>query len=179
MSSVTFNFPSITLNSPAVPSGDGVSGKINVDLVLAAMGFSAGTGIGQINRAFRKTYTLTGTGGGTPDEVIDLFDFGGPTVEDALGRPYELDYVKGIVVQVKSTEPTAKVTLGAEGSAAAWQGINGSDTVKIADVEAGTPFIWFSRAGKAVTDSTDHLLKIANQHASASVTVDVLILGSQ
>ncbi|PTX92097.1 hypothetical protein DB346_24425 [Verrucomicrobia bacterium LW23] len=173
MSSVSFNFPGITLGSPAVPSGDGVSGKINVDLALATFGFSAGDGVGQINRTFRKTYSLTGTA----SEVIDLFDFGG--VEDALGRTYELALVKGVVVQVRSTEPTATIVLGAEGSAATWQGINGSDTVKIADVQAGVPYLWFNRSGKAVTASSDHLLKIAGTHASAVVNVDVLILGSQ
>ncbi|PTY02739.1 hypothetical protein DB346_08160 [Verrucomicrobia bacterium LW23] len=119
---------------------------------------------------------------GAASEIINLFDFsdGGPDpVEDVLGRPFALTKVKGLIVQVTSATASASVELGGEGSSAAWKGINGSGTVKIADVEAGTPYLWFNRTGKDVTDATDHLLKLLNSHPSASVTVAIFVLGSQ
>lgn len=118
---------------------------------------------------------------GATSENIDVFDFGTIDIgtgsgEDPLGNPITLAEIVAILIENKSTS-TGNLTVGGEGSAAAWQSMFGaSDTATLGPFKPGGGCLIWTGADPAfaVADSTNHLLKIAS---SDTLTYDIYIIG--
>lgn len=155
--------------------GDLKSGSIETALARVTKTLADGSGLNQANRLFADSGSLAGAANAT----FDLFDFNG--AKDGQGNTFALTKIKAIVVRNKATDAGAILRVGGEGTTAAFMSVNGSDTVHIADVAPGGELVLVapSAAGYAVADSTNHLLKLANQSGSVALAFDIVILGAQ
>lgn len=131
--------------------------------------FAAGSGSGQVNKAFRDNRTLAGGA----NEELDLA--GGLT--DAFGAT--LTFTKIKVLAIRNNADSALSVGGAAANGfSAWAG-DPTDIVKLAAAGAdGSPFALLicDPAGVAVTAGTGDLLKIALA-AGTGGTYDIIILG--
>jgi hypothetical protein len=149
----------LDLNSPA--------SQLDYDKVF---NLATGTGAGQADRVWHDQRTLAAS----TSEDLDLAG----ALEDALGSPFVLARVKGLLVFAAEANVN-NVVVGAA-SATAWAallGATGTLTVRPGALVAAF-------AGKAdatgyvcASGSTD-LLKIANGGAGTSVTYDIVIVGA-
>ena len=154
-------------------------GTVAVNLAKAvSLAFTEGTTTGKADKIWSSTArTLTGS----TSENIDLYDFGGIDIgtgsgEDALGNPLTLADIVAVIIENNPTS-TGNLTIGGEGSAAAWNSIfNASDTAEVGPLPPGGVFLIAARADPAfaVADTSNHLLKIAS---SANLTYDIYIVG--
>lgn len=156
-------------------SGDLKSGSVTTALERKTTTLQDGAGLNQANRLFADSDSIAASSAAT----IDLFDFSG--AKDAQGNNYALSKVKAIGIRNKATDSGAILRVGAEGTGATFNSVNGSDTVHIADVAPGGELILVapSAAGYAVADSTNHLLKLANQSSSVALAYDIVVIGAQ
>jgi len=156
-------------------AGDLRSGSINTTLAKQTRTLADGSGLNQANRLFADTATLAAEASAS----LDLFDFSG--AKDAQGQSFALTKVKAIILRNKASDATAILRVGGEGSTAAFMAVNGSDTIHIADIGPGGEMALLapSGAGYAVADTSNHLLKIANQSTTASAEYDIVVVGAQ
>lgn len=156
-------------------AGDLRSGLIKTDLAKLVRTLQDGSGLNQANRLYADSINLAASA----SVSVDLFDFSG--AKDAQGQSFSLTKVKGIVIRNKTVESTAILRVGGEGSTAAFMAVNGSDTVHIADVAPGGELVLLapSAAGYAVADTTNHLLKLANQSGTVALDLDIVVFGGQ
>lgn len=118
---------------------------------------------------------------GASSESIDVYDLGTIDIgtgsgKDALGNSITFAEIVAVLIENNSSS-TGNMTIGGEGSAAAWQTPFGaSDGASVGPIPPGGFFMFGSTADPAfaVTDSSDHLLKIAS---SATLTYDIYIIG--
>ena len=139
------------------PVSDLTTGKITLSLPRLISTLENGTGVNQVNRAFADAGSLAGSA----SVSLDLFDFAGAL--DLIGRAFALSKIRVLVIRNTSDPVTAAASIlrvGGEGTGAAWNAVNGSDTVPIADVHPGGELILEAptAAGYAVADATNHLL---------------------
>lgn len=141
-------------------------------LVLALAELTDGTGANQANTIWHDQRTLpTATA-----ETIDVYDFGGGT-PSTLGTAIANAKVKLLLIQ--NTHASDSLTIGGEGSAAAWNSPFGaSDTATMTLPAGGTLLLVApSAAGYTVADVSNHLLKINNPGAN-SVTYKIVVIGA-
>ncbi len=118
---------------------------------------------------------------GATSETIDVFDFGAIDIgtgagEGPLGNAITLAEIVAVIIENNSTS-TGNLTIGGDGTAAAWNSIfNASDTAELGPLPPGGFFIIGAGADPAfaVADTSNHLLKMAS---SATLTYDILIIG--
>ena len=140
-----------------------------VNQLLQLCSLTSGTGANKCDSIFHDQRTLTSSA----TETHDLFDFGG--ARDALGNTFANLAIKALVVQVVSGNA---LTVGAEGTAAAWNSLTGSDTVGVSVPALGALVaIAPGAAGYAVADTSNHLLKITNT-ASGSTVYNIIVIGA-
>lgn len=157
--------------SPALSSQVAQGGTITPATSLAN-----GTSADQADRIIHDpARSLTGAS----SETIDLHDFAGFDIGagaalDALGQAAGFAEIVAILIE-NSIDSLGNLTIGGEGSTAAWQGpFNASDTNAIGPIPPGGILMLFNRADPAwtVTDVTSHLLKIASSNdATYSLTI--------
>lgn len=155
------------------------SGTARVDQVIdAIVAFTTGTAAGQADRIW---VDIDRALSGATSENIDLYDLasldiGAGAGKDGLGQAVALAEICGILVLNQSTS-TGNITLGGEGSGAAWNSLfSGSDSFTLGPITPGNFFEATNSAKPAwaVADTTNHLLKIAS---SADLTYSIVILG--
>ncbi len=131
-----------------------------------------GTGIDQSQIVFSDNRTLANA----TSENLDLFDFVGAL--DSLGRTYAQLKIVAILIVNKSIIAGDNLKVGGEGSAAAWNSLfDASDTAKAIVGPGGCLFAFNpSVAAFAVTDASNHLLKIDNPGAN-SINYDIMVIG--
>lgn len=139
-----------------------------------AANLTSGTGKDKADTIWHDRRTLAAAA----TENIDVYDFGGGA-QDALGQSIANATVKVLYIKNRSATAGEKLTIGGEGSAAAWNSLfNGSDT---ATTQIGPDSTLIrvepSAAGLAVTDVSNHLLKIANA-GIASIDYDIVVIGA-
>lgn len=117
------------------------------------------------------------------NESIDVYDFasldiGAGSGEDPLGGALALAEIVAIMIVNRSTS-AGKLLIGGEGTAAAWNSLfNASDSSVLGPIGPGG-FVLIvdpNATSFAVADSSNHLLKIAENNTGA-VTYDIAILG--
>lgn len=141
-------------------------------LALTLADLANGTGANQVNTLWHDQRTLaTATA-----ENIDMFDFGGGT-PSPLGTAIANASVKVLLIQ--NTHATDALTIGGEGSGAAWNSPFGASDTATVSLPAGGTLLLIAptAAGFAVADTTNHLLKINNPGAN-SVTYKIVALGA-
>lgn len=155
--------------------GDLRSGSIKTLLARKSRILLDGTGLNQANRIFADEASLATQG----TSNYDLYDFAGAV--DARGNLFALSKIRGLFIRNNAADATAILRVGGEGSTAAWMAVNGSDTVRIADIAPGgeLALIAPSLAGYAVADVTNHLLKLENLSSTFALALDIVVLGSQ
>lgn len=117
---------------------------------------------------------------GATSENIDLYDLasidiGAGAGKDFFGGAWASVEIVGIFI-FNDASSTGNLTVGAEGSGAAWNSAFGaSDTASCGPIGPGGFFGIYrpDNPAFAVADSTNHLLKIAS---SASLTYDIWII---
>lgn len=117
---------------------------------------------------------------GATSESLDLYDLGSVNIgggagKDVFGGAWATVEVVGLYVENESSS-TGNLTLGAEGSSAAWNSLfNGDDEAAIGPIKPGGVILIYmpSDPAFAVADSSNHLLKIAS---SATLTYNIAIL---
>ena len=138
--------------------------------------FTSGTSANQATREWEDDRTLT-TGA---TENIDLFDFGtldigGGAGLDSLGQALALTGIKGLLIQ-NSASSGGNLLIGGEGSAGAWNTLfNGVDT-SVIKLPAGASIMVSipTASGLAVADTSNHLLKMANDSGGCTYTVHLI-----
>jgi hypothetical protein len=165
---------STQLSVVLTPSTDLSTGDITVQLPRQNTVLADGAGLSQASRVFADTGSMAASSTIT----LDLFDFSGAT--DALGQVFTNSKVKALHIRNRATDATAILRIGGEGTGAAWMSVNGSDTVKIADIAPGGELVLSapSAAGYDVTDATNHLLKLANVSSTAALPYDIIIVSA-
>lgn len=156
-------------------SGGSVSALVELILTLST---TDGTTTGKADKIWAsKARSLSGA----TSENIDVYDFGVIDIgtgagEDALGNSQTLTEIVAMLIENKSTS-TGNLTIGGEGSAAAWQTPFGaSDTATFGPFPPGGFMLFAAGADPAfaVADSSNHLLKITS---SDTLTYDIYIIG--
>lgn len=168
--SIDGNFTNTLTNS-----GGTVAVNIAKSIVLS---ITDGTTTGKADKIWNSTARSLS---GANSESIDVYDFGAIDIgtgvgEDALGNPLTLADIVALIIENNSSS-TGNLTIGGEGSAAAWNSIfNTSDTAEIGPLPPGGFFIIGSGNDPAfaVADSSNHLLKLTS---SATLTYDIVIIG--
>lgn len=163
-----------SLLGAATPVGELRSGTISTGFDRRTVILTDGSGLDQANRVYGDAGSLSATA----SVNYDLYDFGGAT--DTEGNTYALSKIRAIGVRNNATEADSILRVGGEGSGAAFNSINGSDAVHIADIPPGGELMIVgpSAAGFAVADSTNHLLSLTNQNAAAALAYDIVVVGS-
>lgn len=117
---------------------------------------------------------------GATSETLDLYDFGSVNIGagaglDPLGGALALAEIVGILVY-NNTTSTGTITLGADGTTAAWNSWCNADDDAAVTIKPGGIFLLTSPTdpGFAVADTSNHLLKVAS---SASLTYDIYLFG--
>lgn len=117
------------------------------------------------------------------DETIDLFDFGSLDIGagaglDPVGQAITLESVVALIVRNNSSS-TGTLTVGAEGTGAAWNSPFAGDDEAALTLPPGATACLVSpgATGWAVADSTNHLLKIAA--SGGAVNYDIIVIGRQ
>lgn len=134
-----------------------------------------------INKADRVWASPARTLTGATSETLDLYDMGSVDIgagagNDAVGAAWLLAELVGLII-INSTDSAGDLTIGAEGSGAAFNSIfGGSDTASIGPIPPGGALELINPANPAwlVADTTNHLLKIAS---SDDVIFSVGLLG--
>jgi len=142
-------------------------------LALTLGNLTNGVGANQANTIWHDTRTLLTTA----SESLDLYDIGGATTP--LGTAIANAAIKFLYIRNKSSTSADVLTIGGEGTGAAWNTLfNGSDDNKIT-LRGGGYLILAdpSATGYAVADSTNHLLKIENPGGN-SVSYDIVVIGA-
>jgi hypothetical protein len=161
-----------------------VSGSV---VVSADQGFTftpltalaTGTAANQADRIWQSRGRALADG---TNEDLDIYDFAGLDIgagagEDAVGQPMILAEVVALMI-VNTSTTAATITIGGEGSTAAWNSpFGGSDTNTIGPIPPGGCLLLFSPkdGGWPVADTSNHLLQVAA--AGAAATYDIVILG--
>lgn len=144
----------------------------------AAYAFVTGTAAGQADRVWEDVdRTLTGA----TSENIDMYDLGSIDIgagagKDGAGQALALVEICGLLI-VNDSESVGDITVGGEGSGAAWNSLfSGSDAYTLGPIPPGGFVLIVNPANPAwaVADTTNHLLKIAS---SDDVTYSIAILG--
>lgn len=129
-----------------------------------------GAGAGQANRLWADTRTLAASA----NEDLDLAG----ALVDALGGPFSLARVKGIVVAAAAGN-TNNVVVGAA-SSNAWATLLGA--THTVTLRPGAVFAALAgeddATGWAVTAGTGDLLRVANSAGGSAVSYDVAIIGA-
>jgi len=144
-----------------------------------ATALSSGTAANKADRIWTSLARALASGG---NESIDLYDFGsldigGGAGRDAVGQLITLAEIVAILIQ-NNASSAGGLIIGGEGSGAAWNsGFGGSDSAVTPTIAPGGWWQLFTPADPAlvVTDTTNHLLKIAA--TGGAVTYDIHILG--
>jgi hypothetical protein len=117
---------------------------------------------------------------GATSETLDLYDLGSVDIgagagKDPLGGTLALVEIVAILIY-NSTSSTGTLTIGADGTTAAWNSIFNGDDEAAVTVKPGGFFAIGSPTDPAyaVADTSNHLLKIAS---SANLTYDIYVLG--
>ena len=168
--SISGTFTNTLTNSGGTPS-------VLLEMLLS-LSTADGTTTGKADKIWPSTARSLS---GATSENIDVYDFGTIDIgtgagEGPLGNPLTLAEIVAIIVENNSTS-TGNLTIGGEGSAAAWNSIlNASDTAELGPLPPGGFFIIGAGADPAfaVADTSNHLLKMAS---SATLTYDILIIG--
>jgi hypothetical protein len=134
-----------------------------------AITLANGTGLGQADKVFSDTRTLTASSA----EDLDLAG----VLVDALGSTLTFARVKGLVIEAASTNTNNVIVGGAASNGfISWVGA-AAHTVTVRP--GGVLALFASDAtAYAVTAATADLLHIANSGAGTSVTYNVVIIGS-
>ena len=160
---------SLDVQATNIGSPDLSSVRETVNALYTLCALTNGTGANKADAIFTDQRTLTSSA----TETLDLFDFGGTL--SSLGAAYANLAIKALYIQIISGNA---LTVGAEGSAAAWNSLTGSDTVGVSLPALGTLVaIAPGAAGYAVADTTNHLLKITNT-ASGSTVYNIIVIGA-
>ena len=168
--SIDGNFTNTLTNS-------GGTSAVNI-VQSAILSITNGTTTGKADKIWSLTERSLS---GASSENIDVYDFGTIDIgtgagEDALGNTVTLADIVAVIVENKSTS-TGNLTIGGEGSAAAWNSIfNASDTAELGPLPPGGFFMIGSGADPAfaVADTSNHLFKMTS---SATLTYDIVIIG--
>ncbi len=176
---------------------DSLSGRVSIGLsavlqnvltnslgtAVASMDFSNTLSItdGTTSDKADKVWASTGrTLSGAADETIDVYDFGSLDIgagagKDPLSGALALAEIVALVIYNRPTS-TGTLTIGADGTTAAWNSIfNGDDEAALTLKPGGVFAITCPPdPAYAVADTTNHLLKLAS---SANLTYDIYIIG--
>lgn len=132
---------------------------------------SNGTGSGQANEQFAKSYDIT-TGA---NQDLDLT---GTALQNGLGENIAFTAIKLFVVAIHSPDGTKKVRVGPQGVANAWQGPYGGTGATVYEEVLEYMVKINQYGGWTVTAGTGDILRINNPGAS-TVTVSVWLLGTK
>lgn len=144
-----------------------------------AVALTSGTGDDAADRIWSDTGRAITSGANDDIDVYDLgsIDIGAGAGRDAVGQTVTLAEVVAFLIVNKSTS-TGTITVGGEGSTAAWNSpFGGSDTATFGPIKPGGFLFAYSPDDPAwaVADTSNHLLRIAA--SGGNVEVDVCILG--
>lgn len=153
-----------------------LSGAVDLGSVAAsiakayAVDLADGTGVGQANRLWADTRTLAAS----TSEDLDLAG----SLLDALGGPFSLARVKGLIVAAAPGN-TNNVVVGAAASNAWATLLGATHTVTLRPGAVLAVLAGESDAtGYLVTAGTGDLLKVANSGAGTGVTYDIAVIGA-
>lgn len=152
-----------------------ISGGLTVSMAALTITFADGSGDDQANRVWRSTRSLAASA----NESIDLYDFGG-TERDALGNLFTLAKVKALCIRNTSTTYTSTITIGNASNPFVGPFGAGTHTITLTpgDATAGV-LLLVNGTGWTVTDTSAHLLKIANNDGTNAATYEIIVVGSQ
>lgn len=140
--------------------------------------FTSGTGASAANRALMSLARSLTSGNSETIDLYDLasLDIGGGAGKDGLGQSWALDGVKGFMIRNISTS-VGSLVVGNDGTTACWNSfLSASDTASFTLVPGAYMLICDpSAAGLDVTDTSNHLLKIAA--SGGDLTYDIYIIG--
>lgn len=164
-------------NARDLTNTDDVRALLSANAISLA--FLNGPGDNQANQLFHDRRTL---GNGVSEE-IDLYDYEidgtGGAQNDSLGLPLTIVDIKGFLFYNRSAVSGEVFKIFGEGSAAAWDvPFDGVATTKMVVQPSG--FVCLGAplaAGLAVTDATNHLLKVENTGAAEN-SYDLIIIGA-
>lgn len=132
------------------------------------------------NKADKLWASVARSLSGATSETLDVYDLGSVDIgagagKDPLGGSLTLAEIVGIMV-VNATTSTGTITLGADGTTAAWNSPFAGDDEAALTIKPGGLVILTAPTdpGFAVADTSNHLLKVAS---SATLTYDIYILG--
>lgn len=138
------------------------------DLTKKEINWTAGTGVGQVDKAFSDTRTLAASA----TENLDLAG----VLTDTLGAALTFVKVRLIMIFANAANVNDVVVGGAATNT--FVGVFNATTDKIR-VKPGGAFLWAApNDGATVTPATGDILLVANGGAGTSVTYDVVILGT-
>lgn len=163
-----------TLSATEIPASGLQGGEIITQQPVNRVAFGNGTGLGQANKTYSENTTLAANG----TETIDLNAFGG--ANDALGEPYDLTAIKGIMIRNTSTDPSAILTV-APGASNGWTALTGSTSNAITSVTPNNGE-WTNLAPSAAglpVSGTSKTLKLTNASGSAALTFELMVIGAQ
>ncbi len=152
----------------------GATDAINI---VEKSSLSNGTAANKAQRTWESLGRTISTGSSENIDVFDLgsIDIGAGAGLDSLGQALAFTGIKALYVKNSDTS-TGTLTVGAEGSAAAWNSLFASDTGGIDLVPGASILVQDPSAlGLAVADSSNHLLKMAD--SSGGLTYDIVIIG--
>lgn len=163
-----------SLLGASTPVGELRSGTISTGLDRRVITLTDGSGANQASRIYGDSGTLAASASVT----YDLYDFEG--ARDVEGNTFALSKVKALAIRNNATDANSILRVGGEGSGATFNSVNGSDTVRIADVAPGGELILAAptAAGYQVADVSNHLLKLENLNNSASLDFDLVVVGA-
>lgn len=144
----------------------------------SASDIASGTLANQADRIWHSISRALTSGSSETIDVYDLgsLDIGAGAGRDGLGQLWTVAEIVGILIR-SATTSAGNLIIGGEGSGAAWNSLwNGSDTAQLL-LPPGGLFLMASPADPAwaVTDVTNHLLKLAA--SGGAVTYDITLLG--
>lgn len=140
--------------------------------------FATGTSASQAERMWSSKARAIDGGA---DETIDIYDLGSLNIGtgaglDALGEAITFSGIKGIYIENISGS-AGSLIVGNDGTTAAWNSLfSASDTASIT-LAPGAVFCYMNptAAGLAVTDTSNHLLKMAA--SGGSLTYNIVLIG--
>lgn len=160
--------------------GQSVSSTVRAALNMEPIfRFSDGTTENHADKIIKIPGRTVASGGSENIDMYDLaaFDVGSGPGRDNLGQTVALAEVCALVIYNRSSS-TGSITIGGEGSGAAWNSpFGGSDTATNGPIPPDGLWMIVTRDDPAfaVADSTNHLLKIAA--SGGSVSYDAVIIG--
>lgn len=130
--------------------------------------WTAGTGVGQVDKMFSDTRTLAAS-------ATENLDLAGALL-DTLGASVTFAKIRLVMVFASSANTNDVVVGGAASNTFVGMFNDATDKIR---VKPGGAFVWVApNDGATVTAGTGDILLVANSAGSTSVTYDIVILGT-